>query len=65
MLTFLQLLKLSEDDITSTSQYIRRSASPRLWSAMPCKGHWKLEWLGRTLNAEGDVTVDDVDTPPA
>jgi len=25
---------------------------------------WKLEWLGWAMNAEGDVTADDVDASP-
>jgi len=69
------LLKLSEDEMTTISQYHKKPGMhktlcfPRILKRDASQGGavlfgWSLEWLGWALNAEGEVTADDVDASP-
>lgn len=74
ILIFFQLLKLSEDEMTTISQHHKKPGMhktlcfPKMLKRDTSQGPlllgWKLEWLGWAMNAEGDVTADDVDASP-
>jgi hypothetical protein len=75
VLTVLQLLKLSEDEMAAISRYHKKPGMhktlcfPHLLRHDPLRGvvlsGWKLEWLGWAMNDQGEVTADDVDASPA
>jgi hypothetical protein len=75
VLTVLQLLRLSEDEMGTISQYHKKPGMHKTLCFLqylkrdPLHGTvllgWKPEWLGWALNDKGEVTADDVDASPA